>query len=74
MPKIKKEFALKYNQEANEIEIINILNTLIDKNLMVRENNSFLSLAVPLGNYKPSKDIINKLAMILKAVPVGASR
>jgi ribosomal peptide maturation radical SAM protein 1 len=72
--KIKKEYIEFFNSEAYDNEISNILDSLIEKNLMIRENNSYLSLALPLGSYNPSKKIINKLAALLKATPAGSSQ
>ena len=67
LSKIKKEYAIHFNQEENENEVIEYLDSFIDKNLMIRENNSYLSLAIPVGNYSPNKEVINTVAKLLKA-------
>jgi ribosomal peptide maturation radical SAM protein 1 len=68
--KIKAEFQQQFNYE-NDPEIQSILDSLIEKNLMIRENNSYLSLALPLGTYSPGKKIIGKLAALLKVKQPG---
>jgi ribosomal peptide maturation radical SAM protein 1 len=64
--KINVEFTKYFNNEEIEMEIINLLNSLVDRNLLIRENNSYLSLAIPLGNYSPKKEVMQKLITVLK--------
>jgi ribosomal peptide maturation radical SAM protein 1 len=69
--KIKQEYNKFFETEANEAEVQNLLDSLIAKNLMIRENNSYLSLAIPLGNYSPNQEVMRKLVTILKSQPTG---
>jgi ribosomal peptide maturation radical SAM protein 1 len=69
--KIKAEYSKFFEVEADETEINIMLESLIAKNLMIRENNSYLSLAIPLGAYSPSQEIMKKLVITLKNRPEG---
>jgi ribosomal peptide maturation radical SAM protein 1 len=69
--KIKAEYAKFFETEADETEINIMLDSLTDKDLMIRENNSYLSLAIPLGTYSPNQEIMKKLVMTLKNRPEG---
>jgi ribosomal peptide maturation radical SAM protein 1 len=69
--KIKAEYSRFFETEADETEINIMLDSLISKSLMIRENNSYLSLAIPLGAYSPNQEIMKKLVMTLKNRPEG---
>jgi hypothetical protein len=47
-------------REFSREEIRQILQPLIDKNLMIREGHSYLSLAIPLGAYSPHKGALDR--------------
>jgi ribosomal peptide maturation radical SAM protein 1 len=51
---IKKHF----NQELTTQETEEILQKLVNYNLMIKEGNKYLSLAIPLGEYSPSNQHI----------------
>jgi ribosomal peptide maturation radical SAM protein 1 len=72
--KIKQEYSKFYGTEENEAEIQSILASLLKKNLLIRENNSYLSLAVPVGAYRPGPEIMKKLVTSLKDYPGGDNR
>ncbi len=41
-------------------EVEALLEPMLKRRLMVRENNSYLSLAIPLGRYSPSTSVIKR--------------
>jgi ribosomal peptide maturation radical SAM protein 1 len=67
--KIKQEYEKYFQVEAVDAEINLILDSLIAKNLLLKEGNSYLSLAVPMGTYSPKQEILKKLVMTLKNQP-----
>jgi ribosomal peptide maturation radical SAM protein 1 len=52
------------DEEKSATEVEEVLQHLIDMGLMIREGNSYLSLAVPLGDYSPSRCVLEKLSTI----------
>jgi ribosomal peptide maturation radical SAM protein 1 len=51
------------NLEISRPEIEKILQNFIDCGLMIREDNSYLSLAIPLGDYSPSSvNLLSRLS------------
>lgn len=46
--------------------IIELLNLFVDKRLMIKIHNSYLSLAIPTNTYSPNKQVLKKLIQILK--------
>jgi ribosomal peptide maturation radical SAM protein 1 len=52
-----KEYSTK---EAPAQEIEELLQPLINSGLMIREDQSYLSLAIPLGDYSPSQKVLEK--------------
>jgi ribosomal peptide maturation radical SAM protein 1 len=69
--KIKQEFAKFFETEADEAEIQGILDSLLNRNLMIREKNSYLSLAIRQGVYSPKNEVMKKLVTVLKDRPEG---
>lgn len=47
-------------------DVEGILEPLLRRGLMVRENNSYLSLAVPVGVYQPKTNVLRKLAAVIQ--------
>ena len=45
-----------------------VLSPLVDRGLMVRDGNSFLSLAIPLGEYSPSEKILERFDRLVDTV------
>jgi len=41
---------------------------LLDRGLMIRDGNSFLSLAIPLGDYSPSEAILERFYALVDAM------
>jgi ribosomal peptide maturation radical SAM protein 1 len=67
--KIKAEYAKFFQTEVEDDEINIILDSLLESNLMIRENNSYLSLAIPMLVYKPKHDVMKNLFTTLKNSP-----
>ncbi|MEC4885492.1 MAG: RiPP maturation radical SAM C-methyltransferase [Scytonema sp. PMC 1070.18] len=61
---LQQSFQQTSDEEISAKEVEEALQQLIDMGLMIREGNSYLSLAVPLGDYSPSKTILEKLSTI----------
>lgn len=53
-------------------DVFILLDTLVESGLMLRENESYLSLAVPLGDYKPAKSTREHFINTVRAV--GAAK
>ena len=56
-------------KEPAGANIEELLQPLIARGLMIREDNSYLSLAVPLGEYAPSKAALERFNKLIK--PLG---
>lgn len=69
--KIISDYSKNFNREPNETEVNELLDSMINKNLMIRENNSYLSLAIELRNYSPNIEVMKKLVTTLKNRPAG---
>jgi hypothetical protein len=48
---------------AREVE--DLLQPLMEQGLLIREGNSYLSLAIPLGEYAPRKSVLEKFYEVL---------
>ena len=46
----------------------NALAPLLDRGLMVRDGNSFLSLAIPLGDYSPSEAVLDRFYRLVDTI------
>ena len=57
------------HKEQTGAEIEALLQPLLDSGLMIREDNSYLSLAVPLGEYAPGKAALERFNELIK--PLG---
>ena len=55
--------------EQDKAKIEELLQPLLDGGLMIREDNSYLSLAVPLGDYVPGKAALEQFNELIK--PLG---
>jgi ribosomal peptide maturation radical SAM protein 1 len=69
--KIVKEYSKFFETEADETEVQSILDSLISRDLTFRENNSYLTLALALGKYKPKNEVMKNLVNVLKNRPDG---
>jgi ribosomal peptide maturation radical SAM protein 1 len=59
----------QFGESATAPEIEELLQPLLECGLMIREDNSYLSLAVPLGDYAPSKSGLERFNELIK--PLG---
>ncbi len=48
------------NEEASDQDVEKLLQSLSDRGLMVKDGNSYVSLAIPLGEYSPSLSVLQK--------------
>lgn len=58
---LQEQLAQNFDVTLSEGEIERLLEPLVAKGLMVREKSAFLSLAIPIGVYTPSKKILERL-------------
>jgi ribosomal peptide maturation radical SAM protein 1 len=56
-----------FNKQISDSEIETSLDSLVNSGLMVKEDNNYLSLAIPLANYSPKKAILEKLQAIIES-------
>lgn len=49
-------------------KVEDVLQPILDLGLMIREGNSFLSLAVPLGEYSPAEPILQRFHAVLEKI------
>ena len=59
----------QFGESADAPKIEELLQPLLERGLMIREDNSYLSLAVPLGEYAPSKSGLERFNELIK--PLG---
>jgi hypothetical protein len=59
-PHLQKTVGKLNGGECSKEDIEKILRPLVERKLMIREGNSYLSLAIPLGTYSPSKEIFDR--------------
>jgi ribosomal peptide maturation radical SAM protein 1 len=55
-----------FAQQISELDIEKILDNFVNDGLMVKDDNSYLSLAIPLGNYSPGAKILKKFQSIIE--------
>jgi hypothetical protein len=58
---LQEQLAQNFDVTLSEGEIERLLEPLVAQGLMVREKSAFLSLAIPIGVYTPSKKILERL-------------
>jgi len=59
-PHLQKTVGKLNGGECSKEDIEKILRPLVERKLMIREGNSYLSLAIPLGHYLPSKETFER--------------
>jgi ribosomal peptide maturation radical SAM protein 1 len=68
---IRQLHELWLSQFAQAPDVVSIeahLQTLVSKGLVIKDGDSYLSLAIPLGEYTPKKEILQKLLATLEAM------
>lgn len=53
-----------FNEEVSAQKIEELLELLVNSGLMIREDQSYLSLAIPLGDYSPSNKVLEKFLRV----------
>lgn len=71
--KLQEQLAQDFDVTLAEGEIDRLLEPLVEQGLMVRDKNSFLSLAIPVGFYTPSKEVLEVLRASLNPLAVSPS-
>ncbi len=56
---------LKQLIENEDTSLENLLQPLLDRGLLLNEGNSYLSLAIPLGDYSPSASVLQKFYSLI---------
>lgn len=55
-------------RQVSEAEVEDVLAPLVEHGLMLREGNTYLSLAIPQGRYAPSQRIAKKMATLARGL------
>ncbi|KZL48539.1 hypothetical protein A2T98_17415 [Nodularia spumigena CENA596] len=56
-----------YIKGVSRQDIEDTMQTFVDMGLIVKDRNEYLSLAIPLGNYSPSKSVLERFQEILQS-------
>jgi hypothetical protein len=63
-----KEIAENYTgKRRTQVEVEEILSPILEGQLMIKDGHSYLSLAIPIGDYKPKKEAFEKFVEYLQA-------
>ena len=67
-----KEIAENYTgKRRTHAEVEEILSPILESQLMIKDGHSYLSLAIPIGDYKPKKEAFEKFVEFLQAMEMS---
>lgn len=58
----------QWGQKTARSEIVRCLDSLVERGLMLEQGGRYLSLAVRLGDYEPSRPVVNRFFAVAKAL------
>jgi ribosomal peptide maturation radical SAM protein 1 len=65
LPSLAKEYS---NRIATRQDVEDLLHPLLESGLMLRDEDSYLSLAIPLGDYSPKHAVLKRFQEVVKSL------
>jgi ribosomal peptide maturation radical SAM protein 1 len=69
--KLKKIAENYTGKKRTQVEVEKILSPILESQLMIKDGHSYLSLAIPVGDYKPKKEDFEKFGKYLQAMEMS---
>ena len=58
----------QWGRKSERTEVVRCLDSLVERGLMLEQGGRYLSLAVRLGDYQPSRPVVNRFFAVAKAL------